>query len=137
MPAMLEAVGSSTSGSTRQRPLLESPYHMCRTGLPVNWLIAVPSRITPELGAVTEDKPKTDQSWVPAHNVVVVGVFSTVTFCAFAEAASAKRTARHQSASCSGAGRSRTASGPNVVLILLIAKNFLLSGCFRRLARPW
>src|ERR1051325_7193163 len=70
MPAMLEAVGSSTSGSTRQRPLLESPYHMCRTGLPVNWLIAVPSRITPELGAVTEDKPKTDQSWVPAHNVV-------------------------------------------------------------------
>src|ERR1041385_2868892 len=129
MPGMLETVGSSTSGSMRQRPLLESPYHMCRTGLPVNTLMAVPSRITPEPGEVTDDKPKTDQSWVPAHNVVVVGVLSTVTFCAFAEAANAKSTARHQSASCKGAGRSRTASGRNVVaFILLIAKVFLLSG---------
>src|SRR4029077_16609924 len=121
MPAMLETVGSSTSGSTRHKPLLESPYHMWRTGLPVNWLMAVPSRITPEPGEVTDDRPKTDQSCVPAHSFVVVGVFNHVTFCAFAEAAKAKRTARHQRASGRGAGRSGTASGRNVVVILLIA----------------
>src|ERR1700751_4337451 len=89
MPVMLETVGSSTSGSTRHKPLLESPYHMWRTGLPVNWLMAVPCRITPDVGDVTEDKPNVDQSWVPAQSVVVVGVLSTVTFCAFALAANA------------------------------------------------
>src|SRR4029077_2253099 len=135
MPAMLETVGSSISGSTRHKPLLESPYHMWRTGLPVNWLMGVPFKTTPELGAVTDERPKTDQSCVPAHSFVVVGVFNTVTFCAFAETANAKRTARHQSASCRGTGRSRTARRPNVVAFeLLITKVFLLSGRLYRRA---
>src|SRR5262249_55918209 len=90
IPGMLETVGSSISGSTRHRPLLESPYHIWRTGFPVNWLIAVPCRITPEVGEVTDDKPKTDQSCVPAQSVVVVGVFNTVTFCALADEANAR-----------------------------------------------
>src|SRR5579859_6448392 len=115
--------GSSISGSMRQKPLLASPYHRCRSGLPVNLLIAVPGRIRPEAGRVTDDKPAVAKPVVPAHSVVVVGTLSTVTFCAFAEAANANKTARHQSASCSGAGRLRTASGRNVVIdILLIAK---------------
>src|SRR5262249_61178279 len=97
MPGMLETVGSSTSGSTRHRPLLESPYHMCRTGLPVNWLMAVPSRITPEEGAVTDDKPKTDQSCVPAHSVAVGGGLGTVTFCALAGIQHASSRARQNS----------------------------------------
>src|SRR5262249_15641326 len=110
MPAMLEMVGSSTSGSMRHRPLLESPYHMCRTGLPVNWLIAVPCKITPELGEVTDDRPKIDQSCVPAHNVVEVGVFSTVTFCALAVAANVMNRARLNSRNCKDKGRSRLVS---------------------------
>src|SRR5262249_56718643 len=104
MPGMLETVGSSTSGSMRHSPLLASPYHMCRTGLPVNWLMAVPSRITPEEGAVTDDKPKIDQSCVPAHSLVVVGVLSTVTFCACAETVHVNSRARQNSTSCAETG---------------------------------
>src|SRR6185437_1696150 len=108
--------GSSTSGSIRQRPLLASPYHMWRTGLQgavapgcwqannpvtgsgvplVNWLGAVPARIKPDVGFVTDDKPKVFQSAVPAHRVVVVGTFNCVTFCAPAVAANASRTTTH------------------------------------------
>jgi len=97
--------------------------------LPVNLLMAVPGSINPEAGKVSDDRPAVAKPSVPAHTVVVVGTFNTVTFCAFAEAANAKRTARHQSTSCRGAGRSRTVIGRNVVVILLIAKVFLLSGC--------
>src|SRR5262249_33426496 len=98
------------SGSTRHRPLLESPYHIWRTGFPVNWLIAVPCRITPEVGEVTDDKPKTDQSCVPAQSVVVVGVFNTVTFCALADEANARSRARPRSMNCTGLGNSRLVS---------------------------
>src|ERR1051326_8486782 len=107
--------GSSTSGSTRQRPLLASPYHMWRTGLQgavapglwqanrpsdpngplVNWLGAVPARIRPEVGAVTDERPNWFQSTVPAHNWVVVGTFSWVTFCAFALTANARMRVTH------------------------------------------
>src|SRR5215467_1653024 len=92
--------GSSTSLSTRHIPLLASPYHRWRTVLQgavalgswqakrpswprgplVNWLGAVPCRITPEPGAVTEDRPNRFQSSVPAHSWVVVGTFNWVTF---------------------------------------------------------
>src|SRR5262245_29246511 len=108
--------GSSTSGSMRHRPLLASPYHMWRAVLQgavapgcwqakrpvtgsagplVNRLGAVPARIKPFAGAVTDERPNTFQSWVPAHNVVVVGVFSCVTFCAFAVVANARRSVIH------------------------------------------
>src|SRR5579864_2931482 len=121
--------GSSISGSMRQNPLLASPYHRWRSGLPVNLLMAVPGRIRPEAGKVTDDRPAVAKPSVPAQSVVVVGTLSTVTFCAFAEAANAQRTARHQSASCRETGRSRTASRRNVVVFeLLITKVFLLSG---------
>src|SRR6185312_122822 len=108
--------GSSTSGSIRHRPLLASPYHRWRTGLQgavapgcwqannpvigsgvplVNWLGAVPASITPAVGLVTDDRPNWFQSWVPAHNWVVVGTFNCVTFCAPAVAANASRTTTH------------------------------------------
>src|SRR5262249_2166259 len=63
----------------------------------VNWLGAVPLRIRPEAGKVTDDKPilGSAKSVVPAHNWVVVGVFNTVTFCAFAGAANARRSVTH------------------------------------------
>lgn len=59
--------------------------------------MAVPCRMMPDAGAVTEDKPNWFQSWVPAHNVVVVGTFSCVTFCAFAAVANARRSVTHSS----------------------------------------
>src|SRR5262249_51454820 len=112
MPGVCGVIsGLSTSGSTRQRPLLASPYHKWRTGLQgvlfawqakrpvtgsavplVNWLAAVPARITPDVGAVTEERPNVFQSCVPAHSVVVVGMLSWVTFCAFAVVAKARRS---------------------------------------------
>lgn len=103
-------IGSSTSGSTRHRPLLESPYHKCRTGLPVSWRMAVPCKIIPEVGEVTEDKPNVDQSCVPAHRVVVVAVLNTVMFCALADDANAMSKATPNSTNCPGNGSSRLVS---------------------------
>src|SRR6476646_1678258 len=87
--------GSSISGSMRQKPLLASPYHRWRSGWPVNWLMAVPGRITPEAGNVNEDRPNCTKSCVPAHSVVVVGTLSCVTFCAFALTANARMRVTH------------------------------------------
>src|SRR4029077_5024880 len=87
--------GSSTSGSMRHMPLLWSPYHRWRTGWPVKALIAVPCRMMPEAGAVTEDNPNWFQSCVPAHNSVVVGTLSCVTFWAFALTANARMRVTH------------------------------------------
>lgn len=130
MPGVLETIGPSASGSTRHKPLLESPYHKCRTGLPVNWLMAVPCKITPEVGEVTEDKPNVDQSCVLAHRVVVVGVLISVTFCALADDANAMSKARPNSTNCTGNGSSRLVSA----WLLLIQRLFFLSS---QLAQSW
>ena len=61
----------------------------------MNWLGAVPASTTPAVGAVTDDSPNWFQSWVPAHNWVVVGTLSWVTFCAFALTANARMRVTH------------------------------------------
>src|SRR6185437_2481592 len=83
---------ASSSGSTRQSPLMASPYHRWRTVLhgcvapgswqakrpsgPLGpfkyWLGAVPCTMTPEVGKVTPPGPDTVTSSTPAHNVVTV-----------------------------------------------------------------